>query len=56
MIKLRFNPFKKALLDEASSFFFDSNFNEKLNSNKYLLGFNNGVYDLQKSEFRWLSR
>jgi P4 family phage/plasmid primase-like protien len=50
--RLRNNAFKKSLLDEASSMFHDDKFNEKLNSNLYLVGFNNGVYDLEKGEFR----
>ena len=30
----------------------DKNFSKKLNSNKNLVGFNNGIFDLEKNEFR----
>jgi P4 family phage/plasmid primase-like protien len=30
----------------------DRDFTQKLNTNNYLIGFNNGIYDLQKFEFR----
>ena len=45
--------FKKQIMEEARSLFFDSKFIQKLDdTNKHLLGFENGVYDLEKEEFR----
>ena len=50
--KLKNVDFKNKLINEAKSIFYDPNFYDKLDSNLYLLGFNNGVYDAIKGEFR----
>jgi P4 family phage/plasmid primase-like protien len=45
-------PFKKNVMLEASDLFRDQFFLERLNKNKWLICFNNGVYDLQQNKFR----
>lgn len=52
--KLETSPFKKAVMEELKYMFYemDNEFISKLDSNVYLLGFENGVYDLKKREFR----
>jgi P4 family phage/plasmid primase-like protien len=45
--------FKKQIMEEAKNLFYDCEFVEKLDdTNKNLIGFENGVYDLDKEEFR----
>jgi len=45
--------FKKQIMEEAKILFFDANFFQKLDdTNKHLIGFENGVYDLEREEFR----
>jgi P4 family phage/plasmid primase-like protien len=45
--------FKKQIMEEAKNLFYDREFVEKLDdTNKNLIGFENGVYDLDKEEFR----
>lgn len=51
-LKLKTVSFKKGLMEELSDMFYYPNFEEKLNSAPHLLGFENGVYDLDKSVFR----
>jgi P4 family phage/plasmid primase-like protien len=44
--------FKETLLKECKNLFYDDKFEEKLDSNIHLLGFENGVYDLEQGVFR----
>lgn len=44
--------FKSSLLSAILKRFYDPDFEEKLDSNTYLIGFNNGIYDLKNKCFR----
>jgi P4 family phage/plasmid primase-like protien len=44
--------FKKEIIKELMHLYYDSKFMLKLDENRYLLGFNNGVYDLKSNYFR----
>jgi P4 family phage/plasmid primase-like protien len=44
--------FKETLIKECKNLFYDDKFELKLDSNINLVGFKNGVYDLEKEEFR----
>ena len=50
--KLRERKFKQDILAECADMFYDPEFMSRLNTNKMLLGFDNGVYDLQTMNFR----
>lgn len=50
--KLKNNGFKEALIKECARRFIDNKFEEKLDNNPFLLGFDNGVYDLKNGYFR----
>ena len=41
-----------SVITECEHKFINPKFAEKLNDNRYLMGFNNGVYDLRNNEFR----
>ena len=50
--KLKTVKFKESLMKDCREFFFDEDFVKKLDSNKDLIAFNNGVLDLTSFEFR----
>ena len=51
-IQLKDSNYKDKIMKECKEFFYDKTFVEKLNDQKNLLGFENGVYDLNTSTFR----
>ena len=50
--KLEDTPFKDKVLKECKDLFLDQEFSEKINNNMNLLGFKNGVLDMEIMEFR----
>jgi P4 family phage/plasmid primase-like protien len=50
--KLREMSFKKNIIAELAILYYDPKFMEKLDENRYLMGFTNGVYDLKNGYFR----
>ena len=50
--KLKTNNSKKSIMDECKTLFYEKNFQNKLDTNPYLIGFENGIYDLEAGEFR----
>jgi P4 family phage/plasmid primase-like protien len=50
--KLKTESFKNAVIASAANRFIDEKFEEKLDSNPNLIGFDNGVYDLERGIFR----
>lgn len=50
--KLKTSPFKTNVMKEAMEVFYDEYFIKKLDSNPYLIGFQNGMYNLKTHEFR----
>ena len=51
-MKLKTTNFKDNLIKECGELFYYEKFEERLDSNCSLLGFSNGVYDLEEYEFR----
>jgi P4 family phage/plasmid primase-like protien len=51
-IKFKDSGHKNKIMREASELFFDGEFNKLMDSNPYLLCFENGVYDFQVNQFR----
>ena len=51
-IKFKDSGHKNKIMREASELFFDGEFIKMMDSNPYLLCFENGVYDFQTNEFR----
>ena len=50
--KLNKSSYKKSLMDECSNTFYEKDFNYRLDENKHLIGFENGVFDISTNEFR----
>jgi P4 family phage/plasmid primase-like protien len=50
--KLKTTSDKNNIMREAQELFYDKNFTTNIDSNKYLLGFVNGVYDFKLKAFR----
>ena len=49
---LKVHSKKKNIISECKEVFFDEDFQNKLDKNPYLVGFENGIYDIEKGEFR----
>lgn len=52
MGKCKSAPFKKNVMAECMEIFYNPKFEDVINSNKYLIAFQNGVYDLKTNVFR----
>ena len=52
MVQLKDSGYKDKVMKECKEKFYDKTFIEKLNDKKNLIGFDNGIYDLNKSVFR----
>ena len=52
MVQLKDSGYKDKVMKECKEKFYDKTFIEKLNDKKNLIGFDNGIYDLNKSLFR----
>ena len=52
MINLKTSPFKNSVMRECCDVFYNKNFKNELDTNPYLICFNNGVYDLKLNVFR----
>jgi P4 family phage/plasmid primase-like protien len=52
IMKLKTTSFKDNIVKECKELFYDIEFLNELDENWYLIGFNNGVYDLKRGEFR----
>lgn len=50
--QLKTSAFKCNIMRECEEIFHVRDFEKKLNTNRYLIGFQNGVYDLEKNHFR----
>lgn len=50
--KLKTDTFKNSIVNELKNLFMDMKFEEKLDSNENLIGYENGIYDLGKNMFR----
>ena len=51
-LKLRTTSFKENVMKECSELFYIEKFEERLDANANLIGFENGVYDMELMEFR----
>ena len=52
VVQLKSVPYKQNVMKEAADIFYNKNFKHKLDTNAYLFGFKNGVYDLKLNVFR----
>ena len=52
VVQLKSAPYKQNIMKEAADIFYNKNFKVKLDTNPYLFGFKNGVYDLKLNVFR----
>ncbi len=52
IVNLKSSSFKDKIISECCNLMYDEKFEEKLNSNPKLIGFENGVYDLENMIFR----
>ena len=52
IVKLKDSSYKDKIMKECREYFYDKTFMDKLNDKKHLIGFENGVYDLDRDEFR----
>ena len=52
MLNLKSSPYKNHVMNECTHEFYDSAFLKTIDSNPYLIGFKNGVYDLKTNKFR----
>jgi P4 family phage/plasmid primase-like protien len=52
ILNLESCPFKNNIMKECKEVFYNENFLKKLDKNRFIIGFKNGVYDLKKSIFR----
>ena len=50
--KLKTTSFKDNVMKECKELFCDKEFVKKIDTNPYLIGFSNGIYDLKKGELR----
>ena len=50
--KLKSTSFKRSIIEESMHLFYDAEFINKLDDNRDLICFNNGVFDLSKMKFR----
>lgn len=50
--QLKSSPYKSHIMKEAMEIFYDESFLKKLDADPYLIGFQNGIYDFKKHEFR----
>ena len=52
IMDLKKKAYKDKIIAECAAQFYDSEFEEKLDENPNIIGFENGVYDLKKGIFR----
>tara|TARA_Y100000389_G_C17462502_1_gene522897 strand:+ start:244 stop:2982 length:2739 start_codon:yes stop_codon:yes gene_type:complete len=52
IIKLKDSSYKDKIMKECKELFYDEKFKEKLDDQRNLVGFENGIYDLSKGLFR----
>jgi P4 family phage/plasmid primase-like protien len=52
IVKLKDSGYKDKIMKECKEYFYDNKFCEKLDDQKHLIGFENGIYDLNKGVFR----